>query len=76
MSVPSLNFDNFEFWELQLLDKRQVLTQQMKEIFLSCSEKYIYNKIVTHYFDSLAIRQSPYTKGTSSQHRYAPGFKG
>ena len=33
----------------------------------------IYNKIVTPCFDSLAIRQSPYTKDTSSQHRYAPG---
>ena len=36
----------------------------------------IYDKIVTPGFDSLAIRQSPYTKDTSSQHRYAPGFKG
>ena len=36
----------------------------------------IYDKIVTPCFDSLAIRHSPYTKDTSSQHPYAPGFKG
>ena len=31
--------------------------------------------VLTPYFDSLAIGQSPYTKDTSSQHWYAPGFK-
>ena len=36
----------------------------------------IYDKIVTPCFDSLAIMQSPYTKDTSSQHRYALRFKG
>ena len=35
----------------------------------------IYDRIVTPCFDSLAIRQSPYTKYTSSQYQYAPGFK-
>ena len=36
----------------------------------------IYDKIITPCFDSLAIRQSPYIKDTSSPHRYEPGFKG
>ena len=36
----------------------------------------INNKIVTPCFDYLAIRQSPYTKDTSSIHWYAAGFKG
>ena len=36
----------------------------------------IHYKIVTPCFDSLAIRQIPYTKYTSSQHQYAPEIKG
>ena len=36
---------------------------------------FIY-EIVTPCFDSLPIRQSPLPKDTSSQHWYAPGFKG
>ena len=36
----------------------------------------IYDKIVTPCFDSVEVRQSPYAKQTSSQHWYAPGFKG
>ena len=33
----------------------------------------IFNKIVTPCLDSLAIRQSPYIKETSSPHCFAPG---
>ena len=50
-----------------------ILNLQISEILYPVA---IYNKIVTPCFASLAIRQSPYTKDTSSQHLFAPGFKG
>ena len=44
--------------------------------FLEKDNFKICDKIVTPCYDSLAIMKSPYTKDTSSQYRYAQGFKG
>ena len=64
------------FWDKVNLTREVALLASTHNVVIYAIVHLNIHLYVTPCFDSLAVKQIPYTKDTSSQHWYALGFKG